>query len=424
MGQPNPFRQLEEVHNRTFIPESQRVSSTDGGSGSRGRNNFLNFLGSAGKFVGQNIVPIGLNVASFLYQQRQNKKIKRQINQLSEQNRGLEIRFTPSADEVPVCYGYSAVRGIPVYAAVSNKLPSVPGMFGNLQANPTGGNFNDYLMVQYVICAAGISRVLDIYVNGDPWASEKLSDLCSHELRQNEASPHVSAFTTERGATDIGSGYAVINGFYRFDNENSLISSIPDILVFVEGEEVKSVSSGAFSTGESFSNASPLTLANYLTSNVYGPRFSAEDLALDVWEVAIQRASVVAPVSGITDFHGIPIPQFKVNESNGLIYSPGDWIDSIFAFLQVMPGSDFWRRLDGPWGLAIPDTSGTTAKQQADALGVKITESDLLRPPKVNFPNTSVLINGKTNEYNNMFEDFSLMLKSTSTLHSDLRIED
>ena len=402
MGQPNPFRDLEEVYNRTFVPESQRQPS---GEEPRRDNNILGgIFQSAGRFLKRNAFAIAAHTASFLYQDRQRRKLKRSINALAERGRGIEIRFTAASGEVGVSYGYTASVGLPFYAQASKSLPSVPGTYGTLTASPGESRYNEFLMVQYVTTAAGISRILDIHVNGDPWESQGVSELVSHELTQNVASAHATAFTDERDTNSIANGFAVITGFYKYDQDDPLIYGIPQILTIQEGEEVRALTAAGFGDA-SFSNNAALCFADYLTNSIYGPKIPDDRIDHEIWAMSVERAEVPAPVSGVSDFHGVSIPKFRRYEVNGELNSPGNWLDSVSAFGTAMPGSYFWRRLNGKWALVLPETSNRTNEQRTE--GRVITEADLFEPPTISFPNTNTRQNGQTTEFSNMFTDFS-----------------
>ena len=409
MGQPiNPF---QNAVGPAALPSSGPGSSTStlpGGTTAqqepdRDNNVLAGFLSGAGEFIRENALGIGLHAASLLYQNHQRRKLKRKINELAEQSRGIEIRFTPASGEVGVSYGYTASAGLPFYAQVAKSLPSVPGTFGTLAASPGESQYNEYLLVQYVITAAGISRLLDIHVNGDPWESEGVSELVSHELTQNVASAHAIAFTSERDANSIANGFAVVNGFYKYDQDDPLVYGIPHILSIHEGEEVRALTSTGFGD-KAFSNNAARCFADYLTNSIYGPKIPDDRIDQEIWALSVQRAEATAPAAGIPDFHGVNISKFKRYEVNGELSSPGNWLDSVSAFMMAMPGADFWRRLNGKWALLIPETSNRTNEQRTE--GNVISESDLLSPPAMEHPNTSTRLNRQTVEFPNMFLDF------------------
>ena len=186
-------------------------------------------------------------------------------------------------------------------------------------------------------------------------------------------------------------------------------------------------------------------MADYLTSNLYGPGFADSDLDAASWYKAYQiaGAAVQGPESvasaqlaktlpdilgrafpGLTDFEslyrnlgifgysGLPagalnpsgvnqIQSISRYEFNGAIPSTREYLTVIDIIREVMPGSQLFRAPDGKWKLILPDTTRTEASQSVRT----ITRDDLTGPLKIGHPDASQKLNSVTVTYRSLAKD-------------------
>ena len=464
-------RDIEQsVGSGTFsIPSS-------GGSGDTG-GGFFSKLGNAARSVGGflannfsvgDAVGLGLTAGSFIYQNRQRKKFKKKLRELQDRNAGTTIRTTPAGGNVPIAFGYTAVDAIPIYSEVNDDLPSVPSSFGTLPANPSDGKFDNYLLTQYVLCAAGIESCLDLYVNQKPWETEELKVNMAHEFLQEQASAHATAFVLSATMGDhsnaIGTGLAHLTSFFKTDRDKPTFYSIPQILAFLKGQKVRTVSSSSISSSKSFQNNAVLCFLEYLTNNRWGLGFDDSIIDIDSWSTAAARSGLVTQGnpsslwntpypsdlntqngttftnwsdyfislgfvdindSGLDVWHTESINGLSRHEANGVLLTPEDLLESISEFLDVMPGADFFRGLDGKWKLVIPDSIRTASVQAGSN---EINENNLAGPVTITHPNIATRLNQATVIFNNALRDFAqdtvTWPTSGSTAHTTLLDED
>ena len=453
-------------------------SFTRRGAGDFGGGGFLsgvgNALGGVGGFLRDNFtvgnaVGLALTAGSIAYQAYSNRKIKKKIRALQEQNRGVTIRTSPASGNIPICYGYTAVEGKSVYAVTSRVFPSSPGELGSLKSSSGVSKFLEYLMSQYVICADEIDAVLDLYINDVPYTSDGVSQVCTHEFLQSMISGPGEAFVNaaevdEDRSAAAGFKLAHITGFYRYDEDDPIFGGgIPRLLVFLRGRKIRAVSSSSITSGRTFHNSSPLVLLDYMTDNIFGMDQSDSDINTSSWSsshsqsgTAVQGAGgfytdpypsdlntlngtsyttwaqyftelgLTPSDSGFTGWHGVNLTTLNRHEFNGNLLDPGDRIGTLNEILQTMPGADLFRSFLGQWKLVVPERGNRNEATQAGSK--EINEDHILAPVAKSWPNTSTRLNQAVVQFNNALNDFSTDTitwpLSESTAHTKLKEED
>ena len=412
--------------------------------------------------VTQFVITLALAFGSAAYQQAQVRRARRKLRSQLENLAGVDIRTTPAAQVVPICYGATAAPGIPVYAQTANILPATTARgFGTLGQSPgidpEGGDpipspdinreqkFRSYLLTQNVLCKGGIEGLLDIHLDDKPWDTDKIKQIVSHEFRQGTASPAATAFTDERTAEDVFAGLGFVTGLYKYDTEDPVFGGPPFLFGFVHGRKVPTVvqtgTTFALSGNNTYSPNAVRCFLDYLTGPDGGPLETA-DLDLGAFHAAEALAERIVQGSGsaiwshgypaylnnlngtgystwsaffmdhgftgeddsgLGDWHGGGIPVLRRYEANGNISSTRNWPDAIDQFLEVMPGAQFWRGYDGTYKLRLPRADVAAADQSV----MTITPSHLYGPIKTSYPDASVKVNQLTGRFANVQLDMA-----------------
>ena len=410
-------------------------------------------LGAVGNFVKKNFTvgdAIGLAVtgASIAYQLRQARKAKQRAREAFENAAGISIRTTPGDQSVSVAFGYAAVNAIAVYSQTHTSLPQLPmSSFGKLPVDTSDSKFREYLLTQYVLCNADIDSLLDVYVDGDPVTSEKLEDILKIQLFQEEADAAATSFS-RAGNLDrsqaLGTGFAHLDGYFKYDINDPIFGNIPQILAFIKGTKVRSVSGTSIQSNREFNNVSPLILLEYFTNTEWGLRRPDDQIHVESFVQALGRSSEVVQGarsvlwneeypsdlnriygtnfsrwqevlitagmkaigdSGFDEWHKEVIEDLDRHEFNGLLTNPADRIGSIQNVLSTMPGGRTFRDLDGLQKLAVPERGNRTAKEMSgDNI---INESQLLSVPTKVYPHIRDKINELTVTFRNALKDYA-----------------
>ena len=425
------------------------------------------------------IIGLVLSAASIVYNITEARRLRKEARRRADEAAGIEVRVTPSGKPVPIALGYCAAPGLLAYAQTSPRLPASPATLGDqrvgrfLNVNlafgalyvdkPTGrapGKFREFLMAQYVLAAAGVDELVDLYVDEIPWNSGVPDGLVSqfdylppassmaHRLYQGVAGTEASEFTTERDGNSRGTGLARLDSFYRFNPTNPLFYDVPRVLAFLKGQQSRAFVTRGSSirvSGRGFSSTTPRVLLEYMTDSTWGLGFPDTDFDLTSWRDAYENAVGASwtprtlwrsryPAelntlngttydtwsqyflglgfrdiqdTGLDAWHKVAIRDLHRYETNGLLKRPGDKLESLLAILSTMPGAMLYRSFAGRWKLnTIPATVNTG--QTAAQASVGTIDAHMIREtPSKAHPNTSERLNRLTIKFNNLLKDFA-----------------
>ena len=427
------------------------------------------------------VIGLILSAASIAYNVAQARRLRKEARRRADEAAGIEVRVTSSGRPVPVAVGYCAAPGQLVYAQTSPFLTASPATvtdtdgdgspdrvnlaFGALWAGrPTAtgrGKFREYLLAQYVLCASGVQRLVDLYVDELPWDAgipegetvrpgDYLPPASSmaHRFVQGEAGAEATAFTDERDGNSRGVGYGRLDSFYRYNPDNPLFYGIPRVLGFLQGQQCRFLSRGGGAARflpRGFTNASPLVLLEYMTDDTWGLARPDAEFDLDAWLDAYGVGQDLrwAPAglwdqaypqslndlggsshatwgayfqslgfrditdTGLDAWHRTAVRSLNRYECNGLLKRPGDKLETLLAILACMPGAMLFRSLAGTWKLSAPPTAVNTGQTAAQASVGTVDEHLILERPSKAWPNTSDRLNSLTIKFNNLLKDFA-----------------
>ena len=401
-------------------------------------------MGFVGFIVGA-LIQIGLNQ----YQKSRRKKA------LKRNFKGVDVRQSPSANEVLVLYGRTAVDGTIAYLTVNNNFAGSSGggrrNFGSVPRKRKGKR-NEFLLMQQVICVGEIDTILDVWADGKRVSGGNLSGYVQVEIgNYGQASAMASAFTGQRTDTDkfTGLNYASIIAYQYYKKPK--FSGVPAMFYFVRGRKLKTIneSSGTYSlsSAETYSANAVRVLLDYLTSDVYGPGLSVDDIDLQSWYTAQQKAGEIIQGTGNvlwnktyptgrnqaygtnystwSDYYGgigfssqgvtgivntaaanpttEPVTGLLRYEYNGQVSTTRDYPSMIDQILEVMPGAQFFRGGNGKYKLVVPDSETDEADQ---SVGL-VNEDLLLGHVEVLYPDNTTKLNRLVVSYSNMNKDFA-----------------
>ncbi len=428
-----------------------------------------------------------ITVVTSISSAKKRKKAKQEAARRRDEALGLEIRSTNSAQDIPVLYGYTATSGIPVWAGTSNTFPVSGGTLPRTGKLPRGnsGSRNEYLAQQHVISLGQGLSVLDMWTDGQRPDAPYITRTSWGEVRDdNTASSAAAHFLADRStATFDGMTYATT--VHKLNREEPQYSGPPTPLFFCKGRTVRpinragSVGNYVYTLGPAtFSSNAILILLDYMLSD-FGPNWL---WAQDIDQESFYNASVIAgqvvqsstgltgTVFGAQDPYpyqftnpgGTLIPEglgtyadaylalgidarngYQDNkkkyptadltrnvmryEFNGHISTGSDWQDNLTKILDVVPGGEIFRTVEGKWKVVVPDSMTANSTQVVGT----VSEDDLLSSVEVSYPDTTERLNQMDLEFSNINKDFSqdtvnfpAFSNETTSLYQALRSRD
>ncbi len=428
-----------------------------------------------------------ITVVTSISSAKKRKKAKQEAARRRDEALGLEIRSTNSAQDIPVLYGYTATSGIPVWAGTSNTFPVSGGTLPRTGKLPRGtsGSRNEYLAQQHVISLGQGLSVLDMWTDGQRPDAPYITRTSWAEVRDdNTASSAAAHFLADRStATFDGMTYATT--VHKLNREEPQYSGPPTPLFFCKGRTVRpinragSVGNYVYTLGPAtFSSNAILILLDYMLSD-FGPNWL---WAQDIDQESFYNASVIAgqvvqsstglvgTVFGAQDPYpyqftnpgGNLIPEglgtyadaylalgidarngYQDNkkkyptadltrnvmryEFNGHISTGSDWQDNLTKILDVVPGGEIFRTVEGKWKVVVPDSMTANSTQVVGT----VSEDDLLSSVEVSYPDTTERLNQMDVEFSNINKDFSqdtvnfpAFSNETTSLYQALRSRD
>ena len=182
----------------------------------------------------------------------------------AQRNKGEEIRFTNANQPLNICYGYTAINGLTSWADNKDTINFAPDLYGDRVFNGfakvdngprlIGGNRNvtekdgkhAFLITQDSICAAPISRVTAITVDGSPNEDKKFGGYMQISANPFGGRPHPVAIANDvtdpertSRVTAKATGLAYATNLYQKNRDEPQFSGAPKIRYFMQGRRVK-----------------------------------------------------------------------------------------------------------------------------------------------------------------------------------------
>jgi len=240
--------------------------------------------------MGIDPISIILFVASTAYQISQQNKMKR----AADKRKGFNITVSGVATSIPVAYGKNILGGIEVKHLVASNY-TASGAFVNNADNifmeqmtavdAIGGSKNEFLHVQYALCAEGIEGVQWVKVNQQDYNStaEKFSHII--RTRNNGGQFDILAGANGLPFTNKFTGTASASATFRLNRDDYNYNGMPQMEFLVKGRKVRWIeeNSGVYTLNSNFvySNNPALCLLDYLMNSDFGRGLSVNEVDLE-----------------------------------------------------------------------------------------------------------------------------------------------
>ncbi len=408
---------------------------------------------------------IVLGVISIASSHLRRRKAKKRAARRRDAALGQEVRVTSSAQSIPLIYGYSATNGIPVWAATNNNFRTtlyngtLPRA-GRLVSTKTDGSRNEFLSQQHVLSLGSGVQVEEMWTDEQKPTARYISGSSWGEVRSDgTASSAASHFLGDR-STATFKGLTYVTTVHKLNRKEPQYSGPPVPTFFCKGIPVRGITRTGTApnytyalSARTFSNNAILILLDYMIG-AYGPGWSWDNdidkgAFYDAAQIAGQVVQSETGVAGtvfsgaalypygyqfggswigaLTGSYATAYSRFGLGARNGLIDnknkfaaadrqrdllryefngslgSDADWQDNLTRVLDVIPGGEIFRTVNGKWKVAVPNSMNTAAQQR---VGV-IDEDILTSPIEISYPDATERINQLDIEYFNINKDFA-----------------
>lgn len=230
------------------------------------------------------ITSLVVAVVSVLYsymqsrdQQKRFKKMQEEAERRADQAKGFQIVTEAEAAPLYVPYGRNKAGGIRVYHRVASAVPFYDAAAGGQTFRSAGsgaGEKNQWLVIQQVICFAGIHRVVAIDVDDRAYTDPELESSVAVNVypKGNVIDPMIAAFDPSRNTAKF-TNMAYATAAFRMNRDQPQYSGVPSVNFYIEGMEINEITStgGVLGVGnKAYSNNPSRCLLDYLTNSVYG----------------------------------------------------------------------------------------------------------------------------------------------------------
>lgn len=370
-------------------------------------------------------VLLGTAAAQVIIGKRRRSDQKRRAEREREASRGQEVNISGSASSISVHYGYTITEGIRVFvdtsrgftfAPDSNNIifPATRGL--HLQSRDDEGNYrrieatkNEYLLTQTVLGAGTIHDVRDINVDDNPIDFSEYLDTITIEITRLSDPPAANvtadSFTTLRTMTDVFTNTSYATSVFKLNREAPQFSGVPNTVFFIHGNRIRTIASD-LSEMITFSNNAVWVLLDYLTNDVYG--YGLLDSQIDL-QSFIRAAAIANEVVETSIFLGGKVYNDMVTrpirryEFNGSLSTDNSHAANIEKILTVMPGSYFFRGIDGLYKITLAPSTGMIE----DYSVMSFNEDSLVSDIAITYPDSDVKLNSFVTRYLNAEIEFA-----------------
>ena len=379
-----------------------------------------------------------LFVASILYQNKQQKKLKQKQAAAEEARKGFMLTIAGEAVSLPVAYGKNLLGGIAVKHHITSDYTAatVTGSnnFEEGFTNETAtGTKNEFLHVQYALCHSGVDGVVGVKVNDLDYNDTE--QRFNHLIRTYNDGGVADPVATANGIlpTNTFTGAAYASATFKLDRDDPQYNGVPNMGFLVKGRKVREVVSSPYSLGAYiYSNNPALCLLDYLLNADFGRGLSEDEVDLkSFYEAALVCGTTVSTgraVSGVVN-GGTTSRDLPLYECNITLSSSTKIRENIEAILNTMALAELTWSSEGKYKLLVEHPT-TLAEQDAlvDASHY-FTDDDIIRDSiDLAWPSASERYNQVTVTFSNEHEDFkddsATWPKTNSTAHSTYLTED
>ena len=382
-----------------------------------------------------------LFVASSLYQNKQQKKLKAKQADASEARKGFEFTTSGEASPIPVIYGKNILGGYAVKHLTTNDYNQATetgdANFNQGFTNTTvAGTKNEFLHVQYALCHGGIEGVAGVKVNDldhfDP--NQRFNHLIRTYNTGGVADPIATANGIPETNTFTGTAYA--SATYKLDRNDPQYNGAPSMGFILKGRKVRAVDlvGGIYSLSATYvySNNPALCLLDYLLNADFGRGLSVDEVDLkSFYDSAVVCGTIVTTdraVAGIVN-GGEGTRDVPLYECNITLDVSNTVRENIQQILGTMALSELTWSSEGKYKLHV---EYPTSEAEQDALvdpSHYFTDDDIIREDvNLSWADASDRYNQVTVSFLNEHEDFKsdsiTWPKTFSVAHNSYLAED
>lgn len=276
-----------------------------------------------------------------------------------------------------------------------------------------GGAKNEYLFTQNALSFSGISRVVDVRVDGKRYGHEDfVTGLRIDTFSNGGVSPlaSVNGFNTTNLFTNTCSATCV---FKLNRDEPQYSQGIPKVEFFVEGQKIYDVEldTGVYSLSatKAYSNNPARVLLDYLINDKYGRGLNLTQVDLESFYNSKLICDEVVMTNATTP--GVVNPNnlsdIKRYEINHIVDTTNPIRDNINQILESMGQATLlWTGGQYKLNVSYPTEQPTVANGQVDARHVFTDDEVIMDEVSLKWPNAQDRFNQITVTFPNAFEDF------------------
>ena len=385
-----------------------------------------------------------LFVASVVYQNKKQKKLKQQQAALAEERKGFTITTSGEAVALPVVYGKNYLGGIAVkHSITSTYVSGGAGGSSNFNQGFTDvdatGTKNEFLHIQHALCHDGIQSIKWVKVNNLDYNDPE--QRFNHLIRCYRDGGTADATATANGvpSTNTFTGTAYASSTFKLDRDDPQYNGTPEMGFLVLGRRVRSInlSAGVYSlsTEYTYSNNPALCLLDYLLNTSFGRGLSVDEVDLQSFYEAQQVCGTVVTtrtVSGAIndDPTGAGVSRaIPLYECNITLDTKNTIRDNIEAILGTMALAELTWGSDGKYKLLVEYPTSLAEQNALVDPSHYFTDDDIVRDKvELVWPSASDRLNQVTISFLNEHEDFksdsATWPPTGSTAHTTFLTED
>jgi len=276
------------------------------------------------------------------------------------------------------------------------------------------GSKNEFLFTQHAIAFAGVSRVIDINVDGKRWSDSDYNSSLRINTYQNGGEDKASTANFTK-STNIFTETFMASCVFKVNRDDPQYGAgIPNLEFFVEGQKVYDIEENnglyGLSATKTYSNNPARVLLDYLMSSSYGrgltvqsidlPSFYKAKVACDT--IVMKGATKDGKVSG-----GSGVTDIRLYEINHIVDTANPVRDNVTQILETMGQATLiWSGGSYKLNLAYPSEQPSVENGLVDASHVFSDDHIIKSDFSMSWPNAEDKFNQVTVQFPNSFNDF------------------
>lgn len=279
-----------------------------------------------------------------------------------------------------------------------------------LDGNQSGSK-NEFLFAQAAISFSGISRVLDVNIDGQSVYYKDYATGIRVNCYPNGGVDNLSVSNGFKSTNLFTKAAYVACAFKLNRDEPQYSSGIPQLEFFVEGQEIYDITpSYGISSTKSYSNNPARVLLDYLTNADYGRGLSFDKIDLESFYNAKVTCDEIVKVDATKQGKvnlGVGVQSVKRYEINSIIDTSNPIRTNVTQILESMSQATLiWSGGKYKLNLAYPIDQPSVENGLIDARHV-FTDDDIMKSEiSIAWPSAESKLNQATVSFANSFEDF------------------